>query len=58
MTDVLGHDFALVSITRPGTTWANNMNFVINRAPGAGSIVRPVEQQYSALPLPRIPPMS
>ena len=33
------------------TTWANEMNFVMNHAPGAGSIARPVGQQSSALPL-------
>ena len=27
-----------------GTTWANEINFVMNHAPGAGSITRPVDQ--------------
>ena len=37
--------------TGPVTTWANEMNFVMNLVPGAGSIVRPVDQQSSILPL-------
>ena len=43
--------------TRPGTTWANGMNVVIIHAPGAGSIVRPVAQQSSALPLYLVCPL-
>ena len=43
MNDVLGHNSALVGYTRPGTTWANEMNFVMNPAPGVGSIARPVD---------------
>ena len=39
------------AIAGPGTTWANELNFVLNHAPGAGSIARPVDQQSSALPL-------
>ena len=35
--------------TEPGTTWANEMNFVMNHVSGAGSIARPVDQHYSAL---------
>ena len=46
---VLAHDSTLV---RPGTTLANEMNFVMNHAPGAGSIARPVDQQSSALWMP------
>ena len=34
----LGHDSALKGFTGPGTTWANEINFVMNHAPGAGSI--------------------
>ena len=30
-----------------GTTWDNEMNFVMNNAPGAGSIAPPVDQQSS-----------
>ena len=30
-----------------GTTWVNEMNFVMTHAPGAGSIARPVDQQPS-----------
>ena len=29
--------------TGPGTTWTNEMKFVMNHAPGVGSIVRPVD---------------
>ena len=51
MAGVLGHDFALQGYTGPWTNWANEMNIVMNHAPGAGSIARPVDQQSSALPL-------
>ena len=44
MIGVLGHDSALKGYTGPGTTWANEMNFVMNLAPGTGSIARPVGQ--------------
>ena len=27
----------------PGTTWTNEMNFVVNHAPDAGWIARPVD---------------
>ena len=33
--------------------WANEINFGLNHAPDAGSIVRPVELQT---PLPQLPP--
>ena len=39
------------TVTGPGITWANEMNLVMNHAPGAGSIARPVDLQSSALPL-------
>ena len=51
MVGVLGHNSALKGYTGPGTTWADEMNFVLNHAPGAGSLARPVHQQSSALPL-------
>ena len=35
----------LQGYTGPGTTWANEINFDMNHAPGAGSIPRPVDQQ-------------
>ena len=35
---VLDHDSALQGYTGPGTTRANDMNFVMNHAPGAWSI--------------------
>ena len=37
--------------TRQETTLANEMNFVVNHAPGAGLIAQPVSQQSSVLPL-------
>ena len=51
MHGVLGHDSALKGYTRPGTTWANGMKFVMNHTPGVASIARSVDQQSSALPL-------
>ena len=41
---VLGHYSALQGYTGPGTAWANERNFAMNDATGAGSIVRPVGQ--------------
>ena len=38
MVGVLVHDSVLQGYTSPGTTWANDMNFIMNHAPGAGSI--------------------
>ena len=49
MIDVLGHDFALSGTTGQGTTWASELNFVMNHTPGAGSIAGPVDQQSSTL---------
>ena len=54
MIGVLGYDSALQGNTRPGTTWANVMNFVSNNAPAVGSIARPVVQR--ATTVPRMPP--
>ena len=39
MNGVLGHDSALSGYTGPGTTWANEMNFGMEHAPGAGSLL-------------------
>ena len=44
MIGVLGHDSALSGYTGPDKTWADDMNFVMHHAPGAGSIARPVGQ--------------
>ena len=44
MIGVLGHDSALQGYAGPETTWANKMNFVMNHAPGAGSLAQPVGQ--------------
>ena len=49
MNGILGNDSALQGHT--GTTWTNEMNLVMNHAPGAGLIAPPVDQQSSALPL-------
>ena len=40
---VLGHNAALKGYIGPGTAWANEMNFWINYAPGAGLIAQPVD---------------
>ena len=39
---VLGNDSALEGYTLPGITWANEMKFIMNYAPCAGLIARPV----------------
>ena len=44
MIGVLGHDSAMSGYTGLGTTWANETNFVVNLAPGAGLITQPVGQ--------------
>ena len=51
MNGVLGHDSALQVYAGLETTWANEMNLVLNHAPGAGPIARPVGRQFSVLPL-------
>ena len=38
LNGVLGHDSVLQSYTGLGTTWANEMDFVTNHAPGVESI--------------------
>ena len=38
MIVVIGHYSALQGYTGSGTTWAEEMNFVMNHAPDAGSI--------------------
>ena len=48
---VLGHDSVWQGYTGPNTTWANEINSVMNHAPGAGSLARPVDQQSIVLPL-------
>ena len=47
MNGVLGQNSAL----RPGKTCANEMNFGMKHAPGAGSITQPVDLQSSVIPL-------
>ena len=51
MIGVLGNDSALEGYTSLGTTEANEINFVMNLTPGAGSIDQPVDQQLSMLQL-------
>ena len=46
---VLVHDVTLFGYTLLGTTWANEMMFGINHAPGAGPIACPVDLQSRAL---------
>ena len=50
MNGSLDHDSALKGYTGPGTILANEINFVMDHAPGAGLIACPVDQQSSALP--------
>ena len=45
---VSGHDSALRGHIGLRTTWAMEMDFVMNHAPGAGSIVRHVDLQSRA----------
>ena len=40
-----------ICTVRPGTTWANEVTFVMNHASGTGSIAQPVDPQSSMLPL-------
>ena len=47
MNGALGHDSALLGYIGPGTTCANEMNFGMNHAPDAGSIIQPVDLQPS-----------
>ena len=47
----LHHNLALQDYTGLGTTLANEMNFGIKHAPGAGLIARPVGLQSSTLSL-------
>ena len=44
MIGILIQASALPYYTRPETTWTNEMNVVLNHAPGAGSIAGPVGQ--------------
>ena len=46
MNAVLGNDSA-----GPRTTWANEMNFVVNHAPDAELVARSVTQLFSVLQL-------
>ena len=60
MNGVLGHGSALYGYTGSGTTWENEMNFVMNHAPIArGDVDRstclPVVQR--ATTVPRTPPV-
>ena len=50
MNGVLGHDSAFVRLCWAGDNLANEMNFVMNHAPGAGSITRPVDQRATTVP--------
>ena len=52
MNGDLGPDSALYGYTGTGTTWATEMNFVMNHASGVGSIARPVDQQSTVLWMP------
>ena len=45
MNGILAHDAAEKGYTGQRTTYANEMNFGTNHAPGAGSITQPVNLQ-------------
>ena len=51
MNGILGYNSTLKGYTGLGTTRANEMNFIMNHAPGTGLIPRLVDQQSSMLPL-------
>ena len=48
---VLGHNSAMYGYTRLGVTWVNEMNFVMDYAPDAGSMAQLIDLQSSILPL-------
>ena len=50
MNGISGHNSALQAYTGPCITWANEMNFCANHAPGAGAITRPTDLQSSVSP--------
>ena len=54
---VLGHASTLEGYIGLGTAWANKVNFVMNYAPGAGSIAQPVDQQSMVTMVLRMPPI-
>ena len=43
MDGALGHDSVLLGYTGLEITWANQINFAMNQAPGAGLITPPVD---------------
>ena len=45
MNGVLGHSARLYGYAGPGTTWANEMNFIMNYAPVAGWIAQLIDLQ-------------
>ena len=49
MNGVSGQNSALLGYTGPRTTWANDFNFGMNHAPGAGSITQPVDQHATTV---------
>ena len=51
MKAVLSHGSALQGYTGPEKTGGNEMSFVTNHTPDAGSINRPINQQSIPLPL-------
>ena len=48
MNGVLGHNSALYGYTGPRITWANEINFVMKHASGAGSIALYLSYTYRA----------
>ena len=51
MNGASGVDYALQGYTGLGTIWANEMNFSMKQAPGAGSIAPTVDIQFNVLSL-------
>ena len=49
MNGIQGHNSPLHCYTETETTWANEMYYGVNHAPGAGLITRPVDLQSGAI---------
>ena len=49
MNTILDPNSALQGYSQPGTSWTNEMHFVTNHVPGAGSPVRPVDLSVKLL---------
>ena len=54
MNGAVSHNAALKGYIGPGTTWTNEVHFVMNHSTGAGSLTQPVDQQSSATGAPTV----